>query len=407
MRIILLPVFLTLYFLAHGQTTLNDGALRALMELNHENKSSRLVISIKDSVIADRTFRGKPDELYRIYSITKLFSGIVVGAMIEQKLISSPEEKIAQYFDEWKNDPLKSQITIRHILQHNSGLFSTSGSRDIYPQEDFVMFAIQDSVITALGKVFFYNNRAINIISGVVYKVSGLSLEDYIRIHVFGPLGIQNYLWPSDKAGNSWGMDGLRLSAGDLLKIGQLLSNYGSWNGRQILSKEWCRMAFQFPLNYYAEQTAGYGMGLRVLYIDGGRFFIPRSAVDALREKGLDIHLTEKLYRISDTIFPQRTAFGKALKLNFSAEELEEINSFSYRHLLPVFIDPGNNLIVFHSGEIGQHLVIYPEKKVVLVRFINEKWGRKVNEEGRYRYELNGEMLPYMVKLAASGEANR
>lgn len=392
---------------ARGQTTLNDNALSALMELNNENKSSRLIISINNSVVVDKTFRGKPDELFRIYSITKLFSGIAVGAMIEQKLVSSPEEKIAEYFDEWKNDSLKSQITIRHILQHNSGLFSTSGSKDIYPQEDFVMFAIQDSVITAPGKVYFYNNRAINMISGVVHKVSGLSLEEFIRTHVFAPLGIQNYLWPSDKAGNSWGMDGLRLSARDLLKIGQLLSNAGSWNGRQILSKEWCQMAFQFPLNYYAEQTAGYGMGLRVMYIDGGRFLIPRYAVYALREKGLDSYLTEKLYRISDTIFPHRTAFGKALKLNFSAEELEEINSFSYRHLLPVFIDPGNNLIVFHSGEIGQHLVIYPEKKVVLVRFIDEKWGRKFNEKGQYRYELNDVMLPYVVKLAAFGKANR
>lgn len=407
MKTVLLPAFLLLWVFSHGQTTWDEGVLRELLDVNKEGKSSRLVVSVHDSVIADKTFRGKPDEPYRIYSITKLFSGIAVGVMIEQQLIRSPEEKIAAYFDEWKDDPLKSQIRIRHILQHNSGLYAATGSMDIYPQEDVVAFGIHDSVVTPPGKVFFYNNRAINIISGVVRKVSGLSLEKYIRINVFEPLGIQNYLWPSDKAGNSWGMDGLRLSAGDLLKIGHLLSNYGFWNGRQIISKDWCRMAFQFPLNYYAEETVGYGMGLRVLYIDGGRFLIPRSAVDALREKGLDNQLTDKLYRISDTIFTQRAAFGAALRLNFSTEELDEINSFSYEHLLPVFIEPDNHLIVLHSGEIGQLLTVYPEKKTVLVRLIDEKWGRKVDEQGKYRYLLTDSLLPFVLKLTATGKANR
>ena len=233
---------------AQSQPSYNAKALEEMISFNEKMKTDRLVVSINDSTIADVTYRGKANDLFLLYSITKVFSGIAVGILVDQKMIPHPEVPVADFFPEWKKDSLKQRITIRHILNHTSGIGANTGSMDIYQQPDFVQFALNSPVISPPGEVYFYNNKAINIISGIVKKLTQKSLEEFIREFVFNSLGITNYKWRMDKAGNTWGMDGLWMNASDLLKIGQLLCNYGNWNGQQILSRKWCELMFQIPL---------------------------------------------------------------------------------------------------------------------------------------------------------------
>ena len=186
--------FLLFTFCVKGQSAYKKEVLEDMIRFNKEMKSDRLIVSIKDTIIADVTFRGKPNDKFLIYSITKIFSGIAIGILIDKKLIENPEVPVATFFEEWKNDTLKNKITIRHILQHTSGLSSSSGSRDIYPEPDFVKFALNSTIITEPGYTFFYNNKAINLISGIVKKVTGQSLELFIKENVFIPLDIRSHL---------------------------------------------------------------------------------------------------------------------------------------------------------------------------------------------------------------------
>jgi CubicO group peptidase (beta-lactamase class C family) len=382
----------------NAQSSYNQAILDKLIEICKQNKSAQLLVSVNDSLISNHTFYGKSDELYRVYSITKLFSGIAVAILLEKKLIKSPEDKIADYFTDWQSDSIKNRITIRHILQHNSGLYTTKGSKDIYDQSDFVEFALKSGIDAPPGHIYNYNNRAINLIAGLVKKLTGESLESFIRENLFKPLGIQKYIWPSDESGNSWGMDGLRLSAVDLIKVGQLLANYGEWKGQKIFSKKWGEMAYQLPLMNFYYKVGGYGMGLKVLYVEG-KFTIPLQNIYLLKEKGLKNDLCDRLYRLSDSTFSDFTHFGNALRANFKPAEIEEINAFSSAQLIPIYKEPDNKIIVLHYGEIGQQLVVFPQKRIVMVRFIDEKWGRKTDKKGNYQYVMDQELLPYLVNL--------
>lgn len=163
-----------------SQPLYNRMVLEEMVSFNEKMKTDRLMVSVGDSLIADVTYRGRKDDRYLVYSITKVFSGIAVGIMIDQQLISSAEVPVSAFFPDWGQDSLKKMITIRHILQHSSGLESGTGSRDIYPQPDYVQFALNSAVISTPGLRFFYNNKAINIISGIVNKATGKSLEDFI-----------------------------------------------------------------------------------------------------------------------------------------------------------------------------------------------------------------------------------
>jgi CubicO group peptidase (beta-lactamase class C family) len=60
--------------------------------------------------------------------------------------------------------------------------------------------------------------------------------------HLFQPLGIVNYIWPTDPHGIPDGggiSEGVRMSSRDLAKIGFLYLNNGTWDGQQIVSADW------------------------------------------------------------------------------------------------------------------------------------------------------------------------
>ena len=200
MKQIIFILILTTVFCIKGrcQFSYNKQELEKLILFNEKMKTDRLIVSINDTIITDQLYRGKKADLYSIYSITKIFSGIAIGILIDQKKIENPEIKVSTYFEEWKTDPQKDKITIRHLLQHVSGLQANKGSQDIYPQSDFVEYALQGNVSSKPGVDFFYNNKALNLISGIVYKITEKSLEHFISENLFQPLQSRKHM------GNGW-----------------------------------------------------------------------------------------------------------------------------------------------------------------------------------------------------------
>ncbi|MDX2136014.1 MAG: serine hydrolase [Saprospiraceae bacterium] len=397
-------IFFIIFFLlvndcVQGQPTYDKELLEEMISFNEEMKSDRLIVSIKDTIIADVTFRGKPNDKFLIYSITKVFSGIAVGILIDKKLIKNPEVPIATFFEEWKDDTLKSKITIRHILQHTSGLSANNGSQDIYPQTDFVRYALNSSVVTEPGHTFFYNNKAINIISGVVNKVTGQSLEEFIRENVFIPLDINDYEWKHDQAGNTWCMDGLSLNATDLMKIGQMLCNFGEWNGKRILSKNWCEMMFQIPLTNSLNGMYGYAMAIKSLPIQE-EISITSATVDTLNKLGLSYELTQKLRLLHNKANYKYLELGERLKQLFTSKQMEEISSFASQHMIPLYTILNGNFYIKHGGEYGLLMTAFPKRKKVVIRYLGEKWGRQKKEDGSdYKYLVDDEIVRYMLRL--------
>ncbi len=396
-------IILLFYFIvlltgsSNGQPAYDNKLLSELIDINKINKSDRLVVSINDTIIADVTFAGNRNDTYRIYSITKVFSSIAIGILIDKKLISNPEIPASEYFDEWKSDQLKSKITIRHILQHTSGISAMKGGKELETQTDFVQFALNSSVNNEPGLVFFYNNKAINIISGIVKKVTGQTLDQFINENVFKPLEINNYRWDSDESGNTLGMDGLWLSAGDLMKVGQMLCNFGEWKGKRILSNKWCELMFQIPLVNAMNGMYGYAASIRSLPF-GDEISIRQSSIDTLRKLGLPNDKIDKLMELSKQLYKYKE-FGEQLNQFFTVQEMEEITSMASRKLIPIYTVANDKFYIKHGGEYGLLLTAYPKRKKVLIRYIGEKWGRKTNKDGSHKYFLEDENVSYMLRL--------
>lgn len=399
MKTFLKYTFFCLIFVpkSQAQGPIKAAALEALIEKAKLGESASLAVSSGDSVQYEAYFRGKPTTKYSIYSVTKLVAGLAVGILYDKGLITSAEEPLSKYFEEWKNDPIKQHITIRQVLQHTSGLYTTKGSRDIYPQADFVAFALQDSVVSAPGATFQYNNRAINLLSGLVRRRTGQNMEAFVNENLFKPLGIKDYDWMHDKNDNTWAMDGLKLSTKDLLKIGMVLANKGQWQGQRVVSARWLSVACQLPLVNALTGAGGWGYSMQVAYFED-RFLIPQTHLQELQRQGLPERIVTKLLPIADSLYDNWGKFGKALGRVLSRDEVEEMTKFCSHKMLPTYHTERGSVLLTHSGEIGQWVVILPTYQIAAVRFIDEKFGRKLDEKGNYRYPF-GEILTLVANL--------
>src|SRR6185436_2487253 len=62
------------------------------------------------------------DQPHELQSGTKTFWGPAVVAMIEDGLIESLDEPVSRSITEWRSDPRRSRITIRHLVDLIAGL---------------------------------------------------------------------------------------------------------------------------------------------------------------------------------------------------------------------------------------------------------------------------------------------
>lgn len=213
-------------------------ALATLLARAEETHSDALVVRHRERVVGEWHFGRAPGPIETM-SCTKSVVNLAIGALIDDGALAGLDQPVHEIYPEWRQGD-KRRITLRHLLNHTSGLQNyPDTSIEIYPAPDVVRLALAAELSDPPGSWLAYNNKAVNLLAGIVERVGGQRLDHYLRDRVFRPLGIAEFEWTLDGAGNPYAMAGLQLGAGDLAKIGQLLLNRGRWDGTQIVSAGW------------------------------------------------------------------------------------------------------------------------------------------------------------------------
>ena len=125
--------------------------------------------------------------------------------------------------------------------------------------DDWVQNTLDQPSDAAPGVKWVYNSGGSQLMSAILRRVSGLTMDRYAEEHLFGPLGITDYQWKMTPAGLPDALGGLYLEAEQLAKVGYLYLRGGVWDGLRILPEGWADTATARHVDGIGGSSTGYG----------------------------------------------------------------------------------------------------------------------------------------------------
>ena len=317
------------------QQYVDDGQLAGAVALvaRHGRVVYHETVGMRDIESSDAM---RKDAIFRIASQTKALVSAAVMALQEQgKLLIS--DQLAKYLPEfeattvaveqdgggYKVEPSRQPITLRDLLTHTAGIDYGQGiAKDRWAKADIQgwYFAHREEVMLDTvarmaslpfsahpGERFVYGYNT-DILGGVVERVSGQSLDTFLRETIFQPLGMDDthFYLPPDKTGrlatvysasesglkrapepglgigqghylkgpriSFSGGAGLLSTAKDYARFLQMMLNGGSLDGRRVLSRKSVELMTVDHLNGIPFRAGqGFGLGFSVVTDVGAR----------------------------------------------------------------------------------------------------------------------------------------
>ncbi len=186
------------------------------------------------------------DDIQVLYSGTKSFNATAIGLLADEGKLSL-DDLVLSKFPELapaQPDPNMAAMSIRHLLTMSTGhTQDTIDTLRAAPNGEWTRAFLATAVPNPPGSNFLYNSGAAYVLSSIVERVSGMSVEEYLAPRLFAPLGVEQHLWGVSPEGVNLGDGGLSVRTEDFAKLGLLYLQGGRWNGQQLLSEQWVSAA--------------------------------------------------------------------------------------------------------------------------------------------------------------------
>ena len=209
-----------------------------------------LIVCRDDTIVAEEfSYYNNygPDSIKNIMSVTKTFTGVLIGLAIEEGYITSVNDPIGMYLTDVVNfpDDIKPAITIDQLLFMSfghawNGTETSSLIEECFFESDNNLQCIIDlPLVTTPGTVFNYSDGASHLLSVIITEATGENTLDFARNNLFDPMGITEYEWSTDDRGYPVGAAWLRIKPHDMVKFGNLILHKGYYNELQIVPEAW------------------------------------------------------------------------------------------------------------------------------------------------------------------------
>jgi CubicO group peptidase (beta-lactamase class C family) len=217
-----------------------------------------LLIARHGKLVLEEYFHGfSRDMLHNTRSASKSVTATLVGAAMQ----AGAPLKLAGPVYQIMNggtfppglEPAKRMMTLENLLTMSSGFFCDDNNENAPGREDLMWQQTEERNFYRLymklpldrkpGEKAVYCGGDANLALEMVGRSTGEGpLYIFDRL-IGGPMKIDRYAWPLDRAGNPYGGGGTNLLLRDFMKFGQLMLNGGTWQGRRILSRDFVARA--------------------------------------------------------------------------------------------------------------------------------------------------------------------
>lgn len=235
-----------------------------------------------------------PDTKFRLGSITKQFTSMVVMQLVSEGKIGL-DEKITKYLPDYRKDT-GDKVTVRHLLSHTSGIpsytsmpgFFQNDSRDPYGADDFVKKFASGDLEFEPGSKWNYNNSGYFLLGAIIEHITGKPYEQNVKERIFDRLDMKDSgydrwdtILPKRASGYQLTPEGYRnapyLDMSIPFAAGSLYSTVDDlykWDRAlytdKLLSDDLKKTMLTPVLNDYA-----FGWGVRKMKLDDGKTEVP------------------------------------------------------------------------------------------------------------------------------------
>lgn len=206
---------------------------------------------IKDTSIVFESYwdNYSPNSTSSSFSMAKSIVSLLVGIAADEGLIHL-DDPVSKYLPEFNNK--KYEIRIRDLLTMSSGLkwdesynnpFSVTTKSYYGKNLDKLVLKAKSDIEPS--KVYKYKVTDPQLLSIILKRVYNKSLSEITSEKLWKPLGAENKAsWSLDqKDGDEKATCCFNSNARDFARLGQLILNNGSWNGKQIISESYLKQA--------------------------------------------------------------------------------------------------------------------------------------------------------------------
>jgi CubicO group peptidase (beta-lactamase class C family) len=213
------------------------------------SKTAALIIIRNDTIIYEKyNKKYQESSIFNTFSVTKVFITTLVGIAIDEGMIKNVDQSITEYIPELLEIEGFSEITIRHLLNHTSGIkFSDSrfnpfsDNARYYYSRNLRKLVLKAELYERPGVETHYSSVNVQLLVLILERATGTTLSSYLQEKIWQRIGMQyEATWSLDnkrKKSIEKGFSCLNCTAIDLEKLGRLYLNNGVWDNKQILSQ--------------------------------------------------------------------------------------------------------------------------------------------------------------------------
>ena len=138
------------------------------------------------------------DTKFNLGSMNKMFTGIAIAQLAEQGKLSF-SDTIEHLLPNYPNKQVAKKITIEQLLSHSSGLgdyfndeYQNASKLRYLEISDYLPLFVNEPLAFKPGTAYQYSNTGFMILGAIIEHVSGQTYFDYVRDHIYKPMGMTN-----------------------------------------------------------------------------------------------------------------------------------------------------------------------------------------------------------------------
>lgn len=249
--------------------TISEAALSDASAYAAANGSNAFIVWRDGKVEAESYFGGQTrTSLINALSLAKPVTVAVVGRAIMLGKIKSLDQPVADFVAEWKGDPLREKILVRHLLDMRAGFLAQlppHGPSDIlnrsflHPRHDEIIVK-EYPVVDEPGTRYEYNNAASDMVAVLIERATGRRYAEFVGTEIWQKIGAMGgEVWVNREGGMAHAGCCMLVPAENFLRLAILTLRDGMWDGQRLLPD-----AYVAAMKTTTAQNPYHGLGLYV-----------------------------------------------------------------------------------------------------------------------------------------------